>query len=865
MSQQENDNEKKDLHKKNPLNSEPASEGNMKGKNGGKNEEDTGEKTFSASEKPLLDLDRDKDDHLENAMLDETNATGKRSESQEKEKEYSNGLMADNDKTSVGKDISTSPSDSSLEKKAVTKEKMPDSETSGDEISDALLSESTRSAEKASEGDSTEKHLSKENKNEILVEPVQVTPPPSATFDESAGESEKPSEDPVKDKISGDESKDASATRDQNENISIATPLSEGDKKEILEEPVPVEAPPSATTKVSEEQMQDDEEETPAKNEKKNAHSEFEESVAEDSEDETITERHGIEKKDYHSMTKEQLVEELELLVKREKIQAIKEHVEEIKAEFNAKFDEELEEKKEEFIAEGGNIIDFHYSTPLKKHFSSVYFDYKEKRNNYYQKLKQDLNKNLERRLEIIEELKGLLDVEENINTTYRHFKELQDRWKIAGPIPRDKYNTVWNTYHHHVENFYDFLHLNRDFRDMDFKHNLEQKLKIIDRAEELTQEKDTSRAFRELQMLHKMWKEEIGPVAKEFREDIWARFSEATKKIHDLRQEYYDQLDSQYENNLIVKQEIIAKIVLISGTQYNSHNQWQQKIREIEELRDQFFKAGKVPREKNEETWSAFKQSVRQFNRNKNAYYKSLKKEQYENLEKKKELIKIAEDNKDNDDFKSTTPLMKKIQQDWKKIGHVPRKDSDKVWKHFKAACNHYFDRLHKSTTEENADENLAFEKKKEILDNLKTVELTGDKKMDLPKIKTAIEQWKQIGKVPYNKRFIEGKFNKLLDQLFAKLDVDNNKAEMMKYENKLHALNEADDDKKLRNEHYFLTKKVEETKAEIRQLENNLQFFAYVDDDNPLVQEVHKNIQDHKDQLKVWQEKLEKIKSLY
>ncbi|HSJ11951.1 MAG TPA: DUF349 domain-containing protein, partial [Gillisia sp.] len=586
---------------------------------------------------------------------------------------------------------------------------------------------------------------------------------------------------------------------------------------------------------------------------------------AEDSEDETTHERHGIEKKDYHSMTKEELVKEFEHLLNKEKIQAIKEHVEEIKTEFNAKFDEEVEEKKEEFLAEGGNIIDFHYSTPLKKQFNSLYFDYKEKRNNYYQQLKQDLNKNLSKRLEIIEELKGLLGVEENINTTYKHFKELQDRWRTAGPIPKDKYNTVWNTYHHHVENFYDFLHLNREFRDMDFKHNLEQKLKVIDRAEELTQEKDTSRAFRELQMLHKMWKEELGPVAKEFREDIWNRFSEATKKIHDLRQAYYDQLDQQFEKNLEVKQELITKIQALAETPFTSHNQWQQKIKELEELRDQFFKAGKVPREKNEETWSAFKQSVRQFNRNKNSYYKGLKKEQYENLEKKRELIRIAEENKDNEDFKATTPVMKKIQLDWKKVGHVPRKDSDKVWKQFKAACNHYFERLHKSTSEENTEEQEAFDKKKEILDNLKTVEFTGDKKSDLPKIKAAIEEWKNIGKVPYNKRFIEGKFNKLLDQLFSKLDVDNNKVEMMKYENKIHALNEADDDKKLRNEHYFLTKKVEETIAEIRQLENNLQFFANVDDDNPLVQEVHKNIQDHKDQLKVWKEKLQKIKSLY
>jgi hypothetical protein len=620
-----------------------------------------------------------------------------------------------------------------------------------------------------------------------------------------------------------------------------------------------------AEGKKKDEEDDDDDDKSSVASAKKNAHSEFEESVAEESEDESAKERHGIVKKDYQAMSKEDLVAEMEKLVSNEKIQAIKEHIDEIKAEFNSKFDEDFEEKKEEFLTEGGNIIDFHYSTPVKKLFNSIYFDYKEKRNHYYHQLKQDLNKNLDIRLQIIEELKGLLDVEENINTTYKYFKDLQDRWRTAGSIPRDKYNTVWNTYHHHVENFYDFLHLNRDFRDMDFKHNLEQKLKIIDRAEELTQEIDTNRALRELQMLHKMWKEELGPVAKEFREDIWERFSEATKKIHNLRQAYYDQLDQEYEKNLEQKQEICAKIKVLVETEYTAHSQWQQKIKELNALRDEFFKVGKVPRDKNESTWSEFKQNVRQFNRNKNAYYKGLKKEQYDNLEKKKELIKIADDNKDSEDFKATTALMKKIQADWKKVGHVPRKESDKVWKQFKAACNHYFDRLHTSNNEENAEENKAFDQKKEILDGLKSYEFSGDKKTDLPKIKAAIEDWKNIGKVPYNKRFIEGKFNKLLDQLFSKLDVDRSKAEMMKYENKIQVLNNADDDTKLRNEHYFLTKKVQETKDEIRQLENNLQFFSNVNTDNPLVKAVHKNIQDQKDQLEVWKEKLEKIKSIY
>lgn len=618
-------------------------------------------------------------------------------------------------------------------------------------------------------------------------------------------------------------------------------------------------------TSVIEDGADNEEEEERKAPADKDAQGHVDDAVAEDSEDESAGERHDIPQKDYHSMSKEALADELERLLKTQKVQAIKDHVTEIRTEFNAKFDEEMEEKKEEFLADGGNIIDFHYSTPLKKRFNSLIFDYKEKRNNYYQQLKQDLNKNLQKRLEIIEELKGLLDVEENINTTYKHFKELQDRWKVAGPIPRDKYNNIWNTYHHHVENFYDFLHLNREFRDLDFKHNLEQKLKVIDRAEELLQEEDINRAFRELQMLHKMWKEELGPVAKEYREDIWEKFSAVTREIHDKRQGYFDKLEEQFEKNWEKKQEIIAKIRAIAEEDYSTHNKWQQKIKEIEALRDEFFKAGKVPRSKNEATWSEFKQEVRKFNRNKNSYYKNLKKQQFENLEKKKELIKIAEDNKDSDDFKTVTPLMKKIQADWKQIGHVPRKDSDKVWKQFKAACNHYFDRLHANRNEENKEEFEAYDKKKEILDTLKALELTGDKKTDLPKIKTQIEAWKNVGKVPYNKRFIEGKFNKTLDQLFSKLDMDKTKAEMLKYENKIQEINNAEDDKQLQNEHYFLTKKIEETKAEIRQLENNLQFFSNVEEDNPLVKEVHRNIADHKAQLEVWQEKLRKIKSLY
>lgn len=591
----------------------------------------------------------------------------------------------------------------------------------------------------------------------------------------------------------------------------------------------------------------------------------IEASNAEDAEDESNNERHELQEKDYHTLSMDELVNEFEGLIAGRKIQTIKKHIDDIRNEFNQKYKELFEEKKEEFINDGGNEIDFYYNSEVKKRFNSVYKDYKNKLNAYYKTLENNLKTNLENRLQIIEEIKGLINVEENINTTYKHFKDLQEQWRNAGPIPRDNYNNTWNTYHHHVEIFYDFLHLNRDLRDMDFKHNLEEKLKIIARAEELAQDDDVHRAFRELQLLHKIWKEELGPVDREYREDIWNKFSDATKIIHDKRQSYYEDLDKSYEGNLEIKNQIISKIEAIASDKNGNHNNWQQKIKEIAVLREAFFKAGKVPKANNQETWDKFKSAVRNFNHSKNAFYKNLKKDQYDNLQKKLDLIKVAEDNKDSDDFDTVTPLMKHIQNSWKDIGHVPKKDSNKVWKQFKSACNYYFDRLHKER--KSADKELyeAFDKKNELLNTLKSFEFSDKPADDIKAVKAIIESWKSLGHVPQNKRFIEGKFNKTLDGVFDKLKVDKQKVEMIKFENKLEALANPDDTRALDNERIFIRKKIDEIKSEINQLENNLMFFSNVDSDNPLVKDVHKNIAKQKQILQTWKDKLSKIKDLY
>ncbi|MBA6153041.1 DUF349 domain-containing protein [Gelidibacter maritimus] len=667
-----------------------------------------------------------------------------------------------------------------------------------------------------------------------------------------------------------------SATNDQNASSDAITSTEKTDTPDAvegngnpLEQTTPETPKEEAVTETSSTESDAAESETsspeeaPAK--KKDAQEEIEASNAEDAEDDSNVERHSLEEKDYHAMSMDQLADEFESLLKNKKVQTIKSPVEEIRTEFNSKFSEVLEEKKDDFLSEGGHEIDFFYSSPVKKRFNAIYNDYRNKLNAYYKTLETNLKSNLETRLRIIEDIKGLLNVEENINTTYKHFKDLQEEWRTAGPIPRDKYNNAWNTYHHHVEIFYDFLHLNRDLRDMDFKHNLEQKLKIIERAEELAKDDNSNRAFRELQVLHKMWKEDLGPVGKEHREAIWERFSNATKTIHDKRQAYYADVDKAHEANLEKKEAIIAKIEEVAKDNVSSHQAWQNKIKVIEGLRTEFFNAGKVPIKVNEATWAKFKGAVRTFNKKKNTFYKNLKKEQYTNLQKKLELIKIAEDNKDSGDFETVTPLMKKIQSDWKHIGHVPRKDSDKIWKRFKAACNHYFDKINAERNAANQEQVDAFEKKMQLLDEIKELKLSGNAEQDLETIKQKTEAWNALGQVPQNKRFIEGKFNKTVDGLFNKLELDKSEVEMIKFENKLEHLSQPDDTRLLDNEHHFIRKKIDEVKGELNQLENNLQFFSNIDESNPLVKDVLKNIENHKENLAMWEEKFKKLKELY
>ncbi len=603
------------------------------------------------------------------------------------------------------------------------------------------------------------------------------------------------------------------------------------------------------TNEASQDQITQETQQTEA------AVNEVENVVAENSEKE---ENHEIPMKDYSGMELDSLVSELQELLKNNPVQLIKKNADEIKNAFNLKFGKLLSEKKEEFLAEGGNSIDFQFSSPIKSEYNKLLKEYKEKRDRYYKQLDDQLKGNLDRRNTLIEELKNLIANAEP-KTMYNDFQKIQEQWKAIGPVPRTKYNDTWKTYHHHVERFYDLLHLNQDFRELDFKHNLEEKLKLIQRAEALAELEDVNVAFKELQELHRLWKEEVGPVSREFREDVWSKFSNATKKLHDRRHDFYRDLKSKHQEIINEKLAIVEQIAGFDFSNNKTHKDWQKSIKEIEALRQKYFAAGKLPYNKSETVWQKLKEATKRFNSAKNTFYKQEKSSQTDNLKKKMELVELAESLKDSDDWETTTNTMKRIQSDWKKIGHVPRKFSDEIWNRFKTACNHYFDRLNSHRDGVSQEQEAVVGAKKKFIEDFKS-----NDKLTVEDVKAAILEWRELGSLPRNARHLDGKFNKEVDAKLSSLNLDREEIEMMKFRNVVDNLLAQEDYRKLDSEQFFIRKKITETVREMQQLENNLSFISNATEDNPLVQNVRKGIQEFKEQLDVWQLKLDYLKKL-
>lgn len=557
--------------------------------------------------------------------------------------------------------------------------------------------------------------------------------------------------------------------------------------------------------------------------------------------------------KDYETFSFDVLINEAKNLLSKYDVQEIREHFNQIRDAFKAKLEEDEAAKKEAFLSEGGDELDFKYETSFRAKFNAVYNDFKNQLAVFHKENEKKESDNLKERLEIIDELKALYqEPSDSSAAMFKKFRELKTRWHNAGRIPSKNAENVFKNYFFHLDNFYTYLDMNKELQTLDYAHNLEVRQSIIKRAEELIGEQNVQKALNELQYLHRLWKEEAVPVQEDLREPTWQKFKELTNKIHDRKGELNEKIKQEQKDNLEKKNQIIARIKEISEqATTKSHGDWQKAISEINSLRENFITIGRVPKDKNSATWEAFKEVTRQFNHIKNDFYKNLKSEQQLNLEKKLALLEIAKQHTDSTDWNASVQVIKKIQNDWKKIGHVPRKNSDKIWKEFKDTCNQFFDRYKKRHEQANQKLEQNLEKKQAFLDDFKNQTISENKDEALKQLEEIQHNWTSLGKVPSEKTSINQEFTDVYHKKLDALNLSKNELNDYKLKSFVNKVKSGNNGNLLDDEIRKTRKIIEDLEKEINQLDNNVHFFSNANENNPFLKDVYKQIDDKRKKL--------------
>ncbi|REC45168.1 MULTISPECIES: DUF349 domain-containing protein [Chryseobacterium] len=519
-----------------------------------------------------------------------------------------------------------------------------------------------------------------------------------------------------------------------------------------------------------------------------------------------------------------------------------------LKEKANHSIHDEIEDKKHEYTDAGNAIENFSYEHPSQSKLSGLIHIFREKHDNFQKNQEEEQKKNLDQRQSIIERLKNLYTNSEPGVNLFKSIREIKEEWSNSGQVAKSEFKILNNNYFHHLNQFYQMLDLNKEFLEQEYSHNLEKRQHIIARAKELENEPVVQKALNELQYLHKLWKEEAEPVSEEFREKTWEEFKEISNKIHERKTELSAAIEIEQNANLEKKNEIIAEIKKLSEPKDNpNHMYWQNSIKRVEELRSEFLKTGSVPRKLSNNNWNDFKATLRGFNTTKNNYYKSLKGSQQENLDEKMKLIQTAKDNMLSEDWDLAVALFKKLQEDWKKIGHVPKSMTNKIWDEFRDACNTFFNnyREKSSASTDNWKEN--YKLKKDILEELKTI---SNDEGSIEKIEAIKTSWNNIGKVPRDKMAINSEFNKTLREKL-KLNKIN---ELELKEEGLSENQLTDKARKIKNQ-------ISDLEAEIVKLENNLSFFKNPSRENPLLRDTYNTIDDKKAHLETLKQNLHSI----
>lgn len=567
-----------------------------------------------------------------------------------------------------------------------------------------------------------------------------------------------------------------------------------------------------------------------------------------------------VEKPDYSSMSREELVGILKQLVHL-KVEEVKEDVEEVKQTFYKKLKAELEEKKKqitEFVEETVDAIPD--KDELEDHLKSLLNDFKTRKAAFVAKIEEEKEHNLLQKQHILEQMRVLVENNEDVSAHINEFKDLQAKWKSIGAVPLKEATNIWKHYNVYQEKFWDLIKINNELREYDFKKNLEAKTYLCEAAERLAEVDDVVSAFQQLQKFHAEW-HELGPVAREFRDQIWNRFKEASAVVNKKHQSHFEKLRENESEALAAKSILCEKLEAFDVKTLTNYKAWDDATQLILSYQEEWRKLGFAPKKVNQQLFDRYRAACDAFFAAKNEFYKQSKNTQNENLEKKRLLCEQAEALKDSTDWKATADKLIQLQKDWKNVGPVSKKVSDELWKRFVSACDYFFEQKNKNVSSQKSVETENLQKKRDIIEKIKAIDLTNIQDAQAV-VKELAAEWAEVGHVPFKEKDkVYKEYRTAVDAIYSGLNIDASQRRMENFKTNLKDMT-GKGENKLYREREKLVRTYEHLKSEIATYENNIGFFTSTSKKGGgVIKEMERKIDSLKNECKLIEEKIKLI----
>ncbi|MDR1171634.1 MAG: DUF349 domain-containing protein [Bacteroidales bacterium] len=574
----------------------------------------------------------------------------------------------------------------------------------------------------------------------------------------------------------------------------------------------------------------------------------------------------GKTEADYAGLSRKEIVEHLRQLLDKGDIDTIRAEIDAIKFQFYRKLKAEEELQRAEHIENGGAEDSYVYEEDEQELIlKNLLNRYREIRNVHNEQMETEKQKNLEAKLKIIDELKELTGGSESIGETFQQFRDLQNRWRAVGLVPQTEVKNLWDTYHHYVEVFYDYIKINRDLRDLDFKRNLEAKIELCEKAEALLLESSVVNAFHRLQTFHEQWRE-IGPVPQEMRVEIWERFKTVSSQINKQHQEYFENLKEAHKKNKEAKEALCAKVAEIAQRPMNSSNQWRKNAQEIVEIQKLWNTIGYTNKKDNHKLFKRFHALCDSFFNQKREFAGQEKEVRDNNLQLKQDLCVQAEALKDSTEWKTTTDEFIRLQNKWKEIGNIPSKYRESIWKRFRAACNYFFEQKakHYSSVDSGYDNNL--KAKQALIDQIRNFVQSKNPGESFEQLKELQRQWSDIGFVPIKyKKKIQEEYREAINKQYDALRLDDSERNRLHYKSKVENMASAPKSRgKLDSERDRLMRRYQQLQSDLVVWENNIGFFSKSKNSETMIANVQRMIEQGKTEMKELEEKIRIIDSM-